>query len=244
MTEPRPAFYALRPGPLRDLITLLHLPYTIMHLSFVVLGAALAPVLHADRLIATLAAFFLAVGVAAHFLDELNGRPLRTQIPAHVLLGGALLALLAACAIGVAGLLWVSPLLVVFVVMGAFIVLAYNLELAGGRFHGDVTFALFWGAFPFLTAYWVMGESLTWPALPGAASCFAVARLQRILSTEARTWRRRIATVEGEATFQDGGKQRLTRETLLASPEGGLRALCAAVPLAALAALWARLQGR
>ncbi len=241
MNETRPAFYALRPGPLRDLVTLLHLPYTGLHLSFVVLGAALAPVVRIDRLVSTLAAFFLAVGVAAHFLDEASGRPLRTSLPTGFLVVAAMLALLSACAIGVAGLLWVSPLLLIFVAVGAFIVLAYNLELAKGRFHGDLTFALFWGAFPFLTAYWAMNESLTWPALPGAAACFALARLQRILSTEARMLRRRITKVEGEVTLQDGGKLAITRETLLAPPERALRALCLAVPLGALATLLARL---
>ena len=240
MKEARPAFYALRPGPLRDLITLLHLPYTVLHLSFVVLGTALAPVVRTDRLVGTLAAFYLAVGIAAHFLDEVNGRPLRTRISSGFLLTVAVLALVAACAIGVVGLLWVSPLLLVFVAAGAFIVLAYNLEIAGGRFHGARTFALFWGAFPFVTAFWVMDESFTWPALPGAAACLALARLQRILSTEARMLRRRIAKVEGEATLHDGGKLAITRDTLLAPPERALRVLCTAVPLLALAALLAR----
>ena len=241
MSETRPAFYAPRTGPLRDLITLLHVPYTVLHLSFVVLGAAFAPVVRTDRLVATLAAFFLAVGISAHFFDEVNGRPLRTRISAEFLLAGAMLALVSACAIGVVGLLWVSPLLLVFIAVGAFIVLAYNLEILGGWFHGDRTFALFWGAFPFLTAYWVMNESFTWPALPGAVACFALANLQRILSTEARTLRRRIAKVEGEATFHDGGKVTITREMLLAPTERALRVLCAAVPLLALAALLARL---
>jgi len=65
----RPAFYALRSGGWRDLITLLHPPYTAWHLSYVALGAAAAPRIYAGRLGATLAAFALAVGVAAHALD-------------------------------------------------------------------------------------------------------------------------------------------------------------------------------
>ena len=59
----RPAFYALRRGGWRDLVTLLHPPYTAWHLSYVALGAAAAPVVHVDRLLAALAAFFLAVGI-------------------------------------------------------------------------------------------------------------------------------------------------------------------------------------
>ncbi len=40
-------------------------------------------------------------------------------------------------------------------VAGAFLVVAYNLELFGGRFHNDLWFALAWGAFPALTGFWV-----------------------------------------------------------------------------------------
>ena len=240
MSAARPAFYALRAGSWRDVVTLLHPPYTLLHLSFVALGAALAPVVRWDRLAATLAAFFLAVGIAAHFLDELHGRPLGTRLSRRALGVGATVALTAACLVGALGLLVVSPLLLVFVAAGAFVVLAYNLELAHGAFHGDRVFALFWGAFPFLTAYWVMDESLGWSALPGAVACYAVAYLQRALSTPARNLRRRVASVQGNMVRHDGVDEPITRETLLAAPERALRALCVAVPLFALAVLLAR----
>src|SRR3954447_9720393 len=96
----RPAFYALRRGRWRDLVTLLHPPYTAWHLSYVALGAAAAPSIHLDRLLATLAAFFLAVGVAAHALDELNGRPLRTRLSDRSLVALASISLAGAIAIG------------------------------------------------------------------------------------------------------------------------------------------------
>ena len=51
----RPAFYALRSGGWRDLVTLLHPPYTAWHLSYVAIGAAAAPHIYANRLIAALA---------------------------------------------------------------------------------------------------------------------------------------------------------------------------------------------
>src|SRR6476659_919812 len=99
----RPAFYALRRVRWRDWITLLHPPYTAWHLSYVALGAAAAPTVHVDRLIAALAAFFLAVGVSAHALDELHGRPLGTLVSARVLVVSAIVALAGAVAIGVVG---------------------------------------------------------------------------------------------------------------------------------------------
>jgi hypothetical protein len=240
--RPKPAFYALDPGGLRDFVTLLHLPYTLLHLSFVVIGAALAPLVRLDRLGAALVAFFLAVGIAAHFLDELNGRPLRTHISARILVGGASLALVGACAIGLLGLLHVSFLLLGFIISGAFMVLAYNLELWGGRFHSDVTFALFWGAFPALTASWVMDESLSASGMLGATFCYAVARIQRTLSTPARMLRRRLVEVTGTLAYSDGSTVPLGRADLLVAPERALGWLCAALPVLAVSHLALRLR--
>src|SRR3990172_4645470 len=123
-----PAFYALARGGWRDYVTLLHPPYTLWHLSYVVLGAALCPTLREDRLAATLLAFFLAVGVSAHALDELNGRPLRTRIPSDILIALSIGGLAGATAIGIAGATFASPWLLAFVAFGAFIAPAYNLE--------------------------------------------------------------------------------------------------------------------
>ena len=89
----RPAFYALSSGGWRDLVTILHPPYTLWHLSYVALGAAAAPVIHADRLAAALLAFFLAVGVSAHALDELRGRPLNTKLSRGTLIALAIFGL-------------------------------------------------------------------------------------------------------------------------------------------------------
>ncbi|HXP38160.1 MAG TPA: hypothetical protein VN817_10380, partial [Solirubrobacteraceae bacterium] len=138
----RPAFYALGGGRVGDLLTLLHPPYTAWHLSYFALGAAVAPQLHVDRLLWGLAAFALAVGVAAHALDELHGRPLGTALSARTLIVLAAVSLLGALAIGVAGAIEVSALLIPFVLLGALFLPAYNLELAGGRFHSDLWFAI------------------------------------------------------------------------------------------------------
>src|SRR6266511_3874106 len=86
-----------------DYVTLLHPPYTAWHLSYVVIGGCLAPVVAWQRLGAVVAAFALAVGVGAHALDELNGRPLRTKIPDRVLVALAGVSIVGACAIGVVG---------------------------------------------------------------------------------------------------------------------------------------------
>ena len=113
-------------------MTLLHPPYTLWHLSYVAVGAALAPRFHLDRMLWAIAAFFLAMGVAAHALDELHGRPLRTRDPRRRVLVGDRRRERSrgAVAIGIgAAAAWGWGLLV-FVAIGAVLVPAYNLELA------------------------------------------------------------------------------------------------------------------
>ena len=233
----RPAFYALRRGGWRDLITLLHPPYTAWHLGYVALGAAAAPVVHLDRLLAALVAFFLAVGVAAHALDELHGRPLGTGISERTLLALALVGLVAAVGIGLVGAVTISATLLPFVAVGGFLVVAYNLELFGGRFHGDRWFALAWGAFPALTGYWVNALSLDAAGVLVAAGCWALSVAQRRLSTPVRELRRRTVAVEGRQQLADGRVAEISAASLAAPLDGALRALSLAVPLLAAGAL-------
>jgi len=237
----RPAFYALAPGGWRDLATLLHPPYTAWHLSYVALGAAVAPVVHADRLLAALGAFFLGVGVCAHALDELHGHPLHTRLSDRALMALAVVGLAGAVAIGVAGVAIVSVSLVPFVAAGAFIVLAYNLELFGGRFHSDFWFALAWGAFPAFTSYWANALTLRFEGVAVAAGCFGLSLAQRRLSTPARELRRRTVSVSGSQTLDDGSTRDLTADGMAAPLDGALRALSMALVLIAAAAVAARL---
>ena len=236
----RPAFYALALGGWRDYVTLLHPPYTVWHLSHVVLGAALAPTILYDRLGATLLAFFLAMGVAAHALDELAGRPLGTRIPGAVLWALAALGLAGAVALGIAGAVLASPWLLAFIAFGAFIVPAYNLEWLRGRFHSDFWFALAWGAFPFLTAYWASAERLELSALFGALALFALSLAQRTLSRRVRTLRRRACEVEGRIVYDDGTSEEIDRAWAVAADERALMLMAAAIASISVAALLAR----
>ena len=224
----RPAFYALAPGGWRDYVTLLHLPYTAWHLSYVAIGAALTSAFAWDRLLPTLAAFFLAVGIGAHALDELNGRPLGTRIPGAMLVALAVVSVVGAVAIGVVGAVTVDPWIAAFVVAGGFIVVAYNLELLGGRFHGDAWFALAWGAFPLLTAYFAAAGKLDLVAAAGAVFAYLSSRAQRSLSTPVREVRRRVVHVEGRIDRLDGTSEPVTTELLVRANESALRALAGA----------------
>ena len=221
MSTARPAFYALQPGGWRDYVTLLHPPYTLWHLSYVALGASLAPRMKWGLLGWTVLAFLLAMGVGAHALDELNGRPLRTRIPGALLAALAAVSVACACAIGLVVAARSSWWLAAFVAFGAAIVVAYNLELAGGAFHSDLWFAAAWGAFPALTAYFASAERLRAEAVGAAAFAFLTSLAQRRLSTQARAARR------GEAAPASG------REEAARPVETTLMLLAAALPLLA-----------
>ncbi len=230
----RPAWYALERGGWRDYLTLLHPPYTAWHLSYVVLGGCLAPVVSWPRLGAAVTAFALAVGVGAHALDELNGRPLGTKIPAGVLIALAVVSILGACAIGVAGAVVFSAWLGLLIPVGVGLVLAYTLELGRGWFHSDVWFGLAWGAFPVLNGYAAVAGTLS--AVAALAAFFAVvlSLAQRALSTHVRFVRRRVTEVRGELSLTDGDRRPLDARWLTASTEAALRLLTlATVALAA-----------
>lgn len=225
MGELAPAYYATRAkGWRRDVWALLHPPYTAWHLSYVLIGAGLAPRVDLTRLLATLVAFFLAVGISAHALDELRGRPLRTEIPSSVLWIASIAGLAGAVALGLAGVTVLGAGLVPFIAAGVLFVFAYNLELLGGRLHGDLWFALSWGAFPVVTAYFAQTGRVSVAALVAAAAAFATAYGQRALSTPARQLRRKTRSVVGKMTLNDGTETPLNERTLLAPIEVALRA--------------------
>lgn len=243
-----PAFYARRGGPASDWWTLLHPPYTLWHLSYVVLGAAMAPHLDRTALAWSVVAFFLAVGVAAHALDELQGRPLSTRVPGGALRAVAALALLGAVGIGVAGVFFHGPVnwwLLAAMPVGVLLLVGYNLELFGGRLHSDGVFAWAWGGFPVAVGFIAQSPHVTWSSVTAAALAtlagVGTSYAQRSLSTPARALRRRISEVSGSIRWADGTVEDLDRPTLLAPLESALRALSWVVPAVAVAALVTRL---
>jgi hypothetical protein len=241
MSQGRPAFYALAPGGWRDWWTLLHPPYTVWHLSYVAIGAATAAEVDLYRLGMSLLGFFLGVGLAAHALDELRGRPLGTSIPDRVLQALAVVSLAGAAGVGIIGIVQVSAWLAVFIVAGAFLVVAYNLELLGGSFHSDLWFAIAWGGFPALTGAFAQEGKLEIAAILVAGACVAISAAQRVLSTPVRRLRRRVVSVEGTITLRDGTTEPMGAEVIRTAPEAALKLLALAMPLLAAALVISRL---
>jgi hypothetical protein len=241
-SERGPAYYATGVHtPWRDVRAVLHPPYTAWLLSYVVIGSVIGPTVNWSTLGAAVLAFFLAVGISAHALDELRGRPLGTALPSGLLVGAAAISLVGAVTIGIAGIQRVGLWLVVFIAAGAFLVLAYNLELFGGRVHTDLGFALGWGAFPVLTAAFAQDGSLPLSALVLAAAMALLSSAQRSLSTPARLIRRRAVLIEGRIVFTDRSVETLDHSALLAPVEKTLRALSWSTVVLAVSLVLARI---
>ena len=230
----RSAFYSVGRGTggLGDWVTLLLPPYTLWHLSYVAIGAAVMPDLVLWRLAGTLLAFFLAVGIGAHALDELHGRPLGTGISSGLLWTAAVVSITAAM---VLGLVYGGWKLLPFVIIGGVLVYAYNLELFGGVLHSDVWFAVAWGAFPALVGAYAQHWTLSLAAGVAAVAAFFLSLGQRALSTPARMLRRRVSQVAVQLSFTDGSEAELGRAELLEPIERALRYFVCATSAVAVA---------
>jgi hypothetical protein len=194
-----------------------------------------------SHLVATVLAFFLAVGIAAHALDELHGRPLGTGISAVTLVTLTVISLAGAIALGAVGVSRVGWALVPFIALGPVLVVAYNTELFDGRVHTDAVFALAWGSFPVLVGYVAQTGTLAAAPLIAAAAAFFISAAQRQLSTPARLIRRRAAGVEGSITLTNGEAISLSDQALLLPLERALHALSWAMVFLAVALAIARL---
>jgi hypothetical protein len=207
----------------------------MLHLSLVTIGACLLGPVNAVRLAVTMVAFFHAVGVGAHCLDELHGRPLGTSIPSWQLVLASSVGVGGAVILGIVGMFLVSPYLAIFICVGVLIAVGYNLELFNGRLHSDVVLVMGWGAFPVLTAYFAQHARLGVASVLAAAFGALVTRMQRQLSTPARQLRRRATSVEGLIVRSDGTTEPITKQTILMPLEGTLRTLCWSGPTLAVA---------
>jgi hypothetical protein len=230
------SYYARGGSRAADFWTILHPPYTIWNLSYVVIGSAMAQIMNWTVLVLMLLAFLCGTGIAAHALDELNGHPLKTGFSSGELkiMSGAGLA--ASFILALILIKYTSPFILVVAGLGIFFVLAYNLEWWKGRFHTDLGFALTWGAFPLLAGYWSQTGSLSGAAVTGAAAATLLSLAQRSLSTRARFVRRKVKT--GKVLFHtESSEMEWDSAELLASWEKPLQLLSRFVTVLAFSLL-------
>jgi hypothetical protein len=196
-------------------------------LAHVVLGAAIAPVIDGLILTGTLLAFLLGLGVGAHALDELHGRPLRTSLGSRTLLALGIGGMAAAMAVAVAGIFVISPWVIAWAIAGIALAVGYAFERPR-PLHTPLGFGLAWGAFPTLVGYWAQSRAIALPALLMAAATTLLSMTQRALSTPARNLRRTVEFAELVLERRDA-TERWTEGEILDTWEVPLKLLTAAV---------------
>jgi hypothetical protein len=241
MTSVKPSWYSSKnTGAVSDFINLLHPPYTLWHLSYVVIGIAMSPVIYSGRSIAVLVAFFVGLGLGAHALDETMGNPLHTKISKTRLYLVGFISLSVAILIGLYYVVVLSVLILPFVAIESFFAVAYNLEVFEKRFHTDLIFALSWGSIPFLTGYFVNSLSLSVATLVMAVGIGFLTYVQRTLSTQARLFRRKIDSVQS-INLVTGESIPMSSHDLISPAEKSLKALTIMIFAVSIALILARL---
>ena len=165
---------AFGPIPFRIGVGLLFLPYTGMVLSYTVIGAMLAPVIHWDRVAAIVMIYFFGLGIAAHTLDAIGGKggikPWGQHFTQRTLWGIAILSLVVSYGVGLYYIVTVASGLFIIAMLEGFFLFAYNLEWWKGRFHTDNWFALSWGVLPVCAGFIIQTNTLSPSALMIALS--------------------------------------------------------------------------
>ena len=142
-------------------VGILFLPYTGMVVAFAVWGSLVVDFTW-ERLIAICLLYFFALGISAHCLDAIGSKTKpwgflskkRLWFVSLLSLGGAFV-------IGLYYAFLDSPLLIPIGIAETFFLLAYNLELFGGKLHNNASFVFSWGILPVLAGTAIQTNSIT-----------------------------------------------------------------------------------
>ncbi len=151
-------------------VGILFLPYTGMVVAFAIWGSLVVDFTW-ERLIAICLLYFFALGISAHCLDAIGSKTKpwgflskkRLWFVSLLSLGGAFV-------IGLYYAFLDSPLLIPIGIAETFFLLAYNLELFGGKLHNNASFVFSWGILPVLAGTAIQTNSITIETIGMAAT--------------------------------------------------------------------------
>ena len=151
----------------RSFIGMTFWPYSLMNVSYAIIGSMLAPIVYWDRVIAIFIIYILALGIGAHALDAIGSgtKPWGKFLTNKQLAGLSVSSLIIALGIGSYYIITVTPLLIIIAVLEVFFLFAYNLEWFGKRFHTDKWFAVSWANLPVLAGYMIQTNSISFTAV-------------------------------------------------------------------------------
>jgi hypothetical protein len=212
-----------------------------MVLSYVLIGAMLSPTIYPDRVLLTLLAYFLGLGLSAHALNELHAAHWTKALGKTELiiifalpLGGALITGVYGIVklLAISGSPLASATLMTLILLETFFLFAYNTEAFNGRFHSDVAFAFSWAVLPTVLSYYVNSLRITVGVVLVALAMAATAGIEINLSRWCKDLRRRSALTELQ--FADGTQQNMSTLELTARPEKALKLIVVVVDMVAI----------
>jgi hypothetical protein len=193
-------WYVPKFGPrrFRLLVGMSFLPYTLMNVSYVVIGSLLAPQVRWGSALALALVYLLGVGITAHALDAMGSNRPWGNLPRGRLALLAAGALIPALGIGAVYALLYAPYLLIVGVIELFFLFAYNLELFDGVFHSKAWFAFSWGFLPVLAGYVVQTNSVSTVAFVGGLFGYTTAYIEASASRPYKALKRLATGADSE----------------------------------------------
>lgn len=188
-------WYQLEGTKLREFITILHLPYTVMCLSFLTIGFGISGISNWNTYWITMLAYFFGLGIASHSLDQLKGMG-STYVK---LLSDDELATIGISALIFSVLLGITLMfelsawyLIVLIPLQVFFVFSYPLKvLFKGFFHNNFWFAVSFGFLPVVIGYYVNTLSFSLLAIFWGVVAFTISEIEINLSRYVRKMRKK-----------------------------------------------------
>lgn len=207
-----------------ELWTILHIPYTFMCISFLIVGFAISKPVNITALLLISAAYFLGLGIAAHAFDQLPGQGssyVQYLKPKELLAMGIVSLMIAWWLVGYFIITWQAWHMIWLMFLQSFFGIAYPVsKLFKGFFHNDFWFAVGFGLMPPIIGFYANTLTLAWIIIPFALVCFLIARIEILLSRFSRKLR---------AAGMD--------KKYLQKPEAALKTLCMVTYMLALTML-------
>ena len=231
-----------------ELWTILHIPYTFMCISFLIVGFAISKPVNITALLLISAAYFLGLGIAAHAFDQLPGQGssyVQCLKPKELLAMGVVCFMLA-WGLGVYFIIaWQARHMIWLMLLQGFFAVAYPAPklIKTNIFHNDFSFAVGFGFMPVVVGFYANTLTLSPIILPFSFLCGLIALIEITLSRYVRIQRKEIENNIDITANVSSDKWVPTNEIQLqeyiTKPERALKLLCLlSYALAAAIFLW------
>jgi len=187
-------WYQMEGSKLKEFITIMHIPYTMMCISFLTMGFAISGIRDYGLYILTFISYFLGLGISSHCFDQLTGMGSRyvEKLKDDDLIFIGIFSLVISILIGIISmidyklwnLIWLIPI-------QSFFVFSYPLaKTFRGKFHSDFWFSISFGAIPVIIGNYVNTGGFDVMVFVFASFCVIISYIEILLSRHSRYMRK------------------------------------------------------